>query len=107
MLAPLKPRVAHASTPMSTPGHQVLVKVDRPHLIPNALQRGLHAQLLHVGPTRQDLKVNIWTQAHIPCLDLEDLNEALLYGDAHVKLTVEPTGPVSGSSAGAMSFARQ
>ena len=57
-----------------------------------------------VCPARQDLKVNVWPQAHVPRLDLEDLEEALLHGDAHVELAVKPAGPVSSLSAGTMSF---
>ena len=51
-----------------------------------------------VGPAHQDLKVDVRPQAHVLSLELKDLNEALLHGDAHVELAVEPDRPVYGLS---------
>ena len=52
----------------------ITLAASAPNLVPNALPRGLHAQLLQR-------------------LDLEDLDEALLHGDVHVELVVKPAGP--------------
>mmetsp|Transcript_30993 Transcript_30993/g.70889 ORF Transcript_30993/g.70889 Transcript_30993/m.70889 type:complete len:551 (+) Transcript_30993:1082-2734(+) len=73
------------------------VKVDVSHLAADALERGLHAQLLDVGPDvpvdvlGDGVQVDVFVEPHVAGLDLQYLEPSFIVRDAHVELPIEPS----------------
>mmetsp|Transcript_40087 Transcript_40087/g.68395 ORF Transcript_40087/g.68395 Transcript_40087/m.68395 type:complete len:512 (-) Transcript_40087:377-1912(-) len=75
----------------------ILVKINDPNLLTNALQRSLHTKLLQISthktmtPPCQYLQINILSHTHIARFNLEDLKTSLLVGDTHIELAIKPS----------------
>mmetsp|Transcript_4031 Transcript_4031/g.11812 ORF Transcript_4031/g.11812 Transcript_4031/m.11812 type:complete len:432 (-) Transcript_4031:97-1392(-) len=74
---------------------RVLLDVDQVHLLPDALHGGFRAQRSHVcaheavGLARNGLRVHVVVELHVPRVDAEDLQPAVLVGHTNVDLAVE------------------
>mmetsp|Transcript_13574 Transcript_13574/g.15982 ORF Transcript_13574/g.15982 Transcript_13574/m.15982 type:complete len:243 (-) Transcript_13574:781-1509(-) len=77
--------------------HLVLIKINKPHLSPNTLQRRFHTKLLNIRshipmcPTGQNIQIHILSKSHIPRLNLQNLQAPMLIRNPHIHFAIKTT----------------